>query len=111
MTLNNRAAQFAPFSALTGLDGEMEETARLTDMDAELTEDKISELNQLICQAMEEDCAITVTFFVPDEKKQGGSFKSVTGHIKKADPIEGLLLRNGIALPMYAIRKIAIADE
>lgn len=108
MTLYNRAAQFAPFAALTGLDGEMEETARLTDGDAELTEDLISELNQIICQAIEEDCPVTVTFFVPDSKKSGGSFKSVTGHIKKADPLEGLLLRNGMRIPLWTIRKIVV---
>ena len=108
MTLWSRAAQFSPFAALTGLDEEMEETARLTDMDTELTEDQIAELDRLLRQAMEEDRPVTVTFFVPDEKKQGGSFKTLTAQIKKADPLEGLLLKNGMCIPLWTIRKIVV---
>ena len=110
MTLWSRAAQFAPFAALTGLDEEMEETARLTDMDTELTEDQIAELDRLLRQAIEEDRPVTVTFFVPDEKKQGGSFKTTTAQIKKADPIEGLLLRNGMCIPLWSIRSVMLPN-
>lgn len=107
MTLYNRAAQFAPFSALTGLDDEMAETARLTDTDTELTEDFISELNQTICRAMEEERPVTVTFFVPDHKKSGGSYRTATASIKKADPIEGtLLLCSGICIPLCNIKEL-----
>ena len=55
MTLYNRAAQFAPFAALTGLAAEMEETARLTDEDLELTEEQIAELDRILRQAIEEN--------------------------------------------------------
>ena len=110
MTLWSRAAQFAPFAALTGLDDEMEETARLTDMDTELTEDQIAELDRLLRQAMEEDRPVTVTFFVPDEKKQGGSFKTLTAQIKKADPLEGLLFKNGVCIPFWSIRSVILPN-
>ena len=110
MTLWSRAAQFSPFAALTGLDEEMEETARLTDMDTELTEDQIAELDRLLRQAMEEDRPVTVTFFVPDEKKQGGSFETLTAQIKKADPLEGLLFRNGVCIPFWSIRSVILPN-
>ena len=110
MTLWSRAAQFSPFAALTGLDEEMEETARLTDMDTELTEDQIAELDRLLRQAMEEDRPVTVTFFVPDEKKQGGSFKTLTAQIKKADPLEGLLFKNGVCIPFWSIRSVILPN-
>lgn len=110
MTLWSRAAQFSPFAALTGLDEEMEETARLTDMDTELTEDQIAELDRLLRQAMEEDRPVTVTFFLPDEKKQGGSFKTLTAQIKKADPLEGLLFRNGVCIPFWSIRSVILPN-
>ena len=110
MTLWSRAAQFSPFAALTGLDEEMEETARLTDMDTELTEDQIAELDRLLRQAMKEDRPVTVTFFVPDEKKQGGSFKTLTAQIKKADPLEGLLFRNGVCIPFWSIRSVILPN-
>ena len=108
MTLWSRAAQFAPFAALTGLDEEMAEAGRLTDMDTDLTEEQIAELDSLLRQAMEEKHPVTITFFVPDEKKQGGSFQTVTAQIKKADPIEGLLFRNGMCIPLWTIRKIVV---
>ena len=112
MTLYNRAAQFAPFSALSGLDAEIEETARLTDADTELTEDFIAELNQTICRAIEDDRPVTVTFFVPDHKKSGGSYQTATAPIKKADPIDGvLLLRNGICIPLCSIKVLKIAGD
>lgn len=108
MTLYSRAAQFAPFAALTGLDDELAEAGRLTDFDTELTEDQIAELDQLLRQAIEENHPVTVTFFVPDEKKQGGSFKTLTAQIKKADPIEGLLLKNGSLIPFWSIRRVKL---
>ena len=109
MTLYNRAAQFAPFSALTGLDEEMEETARLTDEDLELTEDQIAELDRILRQAIEEDREVAVTCFIPDEKKQGGSFQTITAQIKRSDPIEGLILKNGMSIPFYAIRDLKLS--
>lgn len=111
MTLYSRAAQFAPFAALTGLDAEMAETARLTDEDTELTEEQIAELDQILRQAIEEKHSVTVTFFVPDSKKQGGAFHTTTAQIKKADPIEGLLLRNGMLIPFWSIRIVKLIIE
>ena len=108
MTIWNRAAQFAPFAALTGMNEEMAEVARLTEEDLDLTEVKIAELDRLLRQAIEEDRSVTVTFFVPDEKKQGGSFQTASGYIKKADPLEGLLFRNGMCIPLWTIRKIVV---
>ena len=109
MTLYNRAAQFAPFAALTGLDDEMEETARLTDEDLELTEEQIAELDRILRQAIEENKEVTITCFVPDEKKQGGSFQTFTAQIKRSDPIEGLILKNGMSIPFYAIRDLNLS--
>lgn len=108
MTIWNRAAQFAPFAALTGLDGEMAEAGRLTDRDTVLTEERVAELDGILRQAIAENREVTVTCFVPDEKKQGGSFQTVSGYIKRADPLEGLLLKNGILIPLWSIRKIII---
>ena len=108
MTLYSRAAQFAPFSALTGLENEMAEAGRLTDLDADLTEEEIARLDQTLRQAMEEQKQVTITFFVPDQRKTGGAFQSATGCIKKADPIEGLWLQSGICIPVWASRSVQI---
>ena len=107
MTLYSRAAQFAPFAALTGLDGEMEEAGRLTEADVQLTPERIAELDLALRQALEENREVTVTCFVPDGKKEGGSFKTYTGRIKKADPTQGLLsLQNGLQIPFWTIKEM-----
>lgn len=107
MTLYNRAAQFAPFSALTGLDEELGEAGRLTDADTELTEERIAELDSLLRLAVEENRMVSLTCFIPDSKKAGGIYRTFTAKIKKADPIEGLLiLNNGVTIPFWAIKEI-----
>lgn len=107
MTLYSRAAQFAPFSALTGLDGQMEEAGRLTEADIELTPERIAELDRILRQAVEQGRKVSVTCFVPDSKKDGGAFQTFTGHIKKADPIQGLLiLQNGPQIPFWTVKEL-----
>lgn len=107
MTLYSRAAQFAPFSALTGLDEELGEAGRLTDADTELTEERIAELDSLLRQVVEENRTVNLTCFIPDSKKEGGSYRTFTAKIKKADPIEGLLiLQNGMTIPFWSIKAI-----
>lgn len=112
MTIWNRAAQFAPFAALTGLDGEMAEAGRLTDRDTVLTEERVAELDGILRQAIAENREVTVTFFVPDGKKTGGSFQTATGYIKKVVPMEGLVLQNGLRIALRSIRSLKlIADH
>lgn len=107
MSLWNRAAQFAPFAALTGLDEEMDEAGRLTQADILLTPERIAELDLGLREALEQKREVTVTCFVPDSKKEGGAFKTYTGYIKKADPIEGLLvLEKDIVIPLWTIKEI-----
>jgi len=86
-----RAAQFSPFAALTGYDAAVRETARQTDTREELDESKISMLNerlQLVFARLEEKPEITITFFVPDDRKAGGTYMSVTGVVKKFDVLK-----------------------
>ena len=82
MPLLDRAAQFAPFAALTGHEAAIKETARLTEEEIELDENR-KELLDLRLQQLQECLAeqpmVTVTYFKPDEKKAGGAYVSVTG--------------------------------
>ncbi len=82
MSLYDRAAQFSPFSALTGLDDEISETARLTDRKQEITEDRAVLLNERINIFIENAAdrpEITLEYFVPDENKDGGAYVTVHG--------------------------------
>ena len=76
MPLRDRAAQFAPFAALTGHDAAIKETARLTDERLELREEVIAQLNEkinIIRNNIGIEQNVSITYFIPDEKKAGGS--------------------------------------
>lgn len=88
MPLYDRAAQFSPFAALTGYEDAIRETARLTDNWVQLSEDKKQELDKKLRQLIadrERTEFVTITYFQPDERKEGGSYVTVTGQIKKID--------------------------
>ena len=98
MSLHDRAAQFAPFAALTGHEAAIKETARLTDRKAELSDEMSAELNDQI---------IAVTSFVPDEKKSGGEYVTCSGIVKKIDGFQReIIMQDGMAIPMDQISRI-----
>lgn len=88
MSRHDRAAQFSPFAALVGYDDAVEETARLTDEKAELTDDQAIELNiklNVLLEKLDEQPVIKVTYFVPDKKKAGGKYVDKTGVVRVYD--------------------------
>ena len=88
MSLHDRAAQFSPFAALTGHKAAINESARLTDEKQILSEDVIAKLNEqlnLIKENIGTNQTVTITYFVPDDKKSGGAYISNTGVVKKID--------------------------
>ena len=90
MSIENRAAQFAPFAALTGHDEAVEETARLTDVKRELDECLKQELNRKLIYISEHpgEDRVKFTYFLPDEKKSGGEYVTVCETVKKVDEYE-----------------------
>ena len=88
MSLESRAAQFAPFAALVGYNEEIGEAARSTDGREELSEDAIDALNQAFQKLLEheeERPLVTVTYFQPDAKKDGGRYMTYTGNFRFYD--------------------------
>ena len=88
MSLRDRAAQFAPFSALTGYDDVIDETARLTDGRIELSEDARALLDvkqRLLQRRIAERPRVTVVRFVADQRKTGGAYRSFTGNLVRMD--------------------------
>ena len=114
MPLRDRAAQFMPFAALTGYDAEIRESARLTEEEADLSEDLQDQLNEkmaLLQKALQEgrEPRITVTYFRPDEKKAGGAYVVKEGAVKKTDPYTGtMLLTDGTRIPLSGIFDIEL---
>ena len=91
----SRAAQFAPFAALTGHSDAVSETARLTQTRPELDEGVIAELNIRIGQLRErlaERPAVEITYFAPDSKKAGGAYVTVRGRVCKVRELEKQLV-------------------
>ena len=91
MPRKDRAAQFAPFKALVGLDDEVDEAARLVDKRIELDENEKEILNErllIIAENITDRPLIRVTYFVPDEKKEGGRYVTDSASVKKLDTIE-----------------------
>lgn len=107
MTLYDRAAQFAPFKALTGYEDDVEETARLTDRRIELDADTIERLDarlRLLEEHLADAPTVSITYFLPDKRKDGGSYETVTGIVKKIDAIKRILvLRSGQQVPIEDI--------
>ena len=104
MSNYDRAAQFSPFAALTGYEAAVEETARLTDVRLEMTEDKkqmLDEKLRLLLDAAEHPPIVRITYFIPDSRKEGGAYEMVTGRIKSLDPYSGhLILTDKRTIPL-----------
>ena len=110
MSMIDRAAQFSPFAALTGYDAAIKETGRLTDERIEIDEDTKTSLDMkqaYLMEIIDEQPEISVTYFLPDTKKSGGAYVTVTGNLKRFDEYERLLiLTNGKKIPMDDIADI-----
>lgn len=103
----DRAAQFSPFAALTGFDGEIGEAARLTDAMAELTESRKGEINALLLHLQDiigTQPEISVTWFQPDSRKTGGAYLTSVGNLKKIDDYtHALRFTDGTSIPIASI--------
>ncbi len=110
MSMEDRAAQFSPFAALTGYETAVRETARLTETKTELTEDEKQLLNEKLLMIMEHGERrpwVTLTYFVEDEKKQGGSYASVSGRVKSIDEYSrSVRMEDGHIISVEQIRSI-----
>lgn len=95
MSMRDRAAQFAPFAALTGYGSAINETKRQTDKKIELNDDEKQELNaklNYIADNLGSKPEVALTYFVPDAQKSGGAYVNVTGIVKKIDTYENCVI-------------------
>ena len=109
MSLQDRAAQFSPFAALTGYDDALKETARLTDRFIELDEDRKQEIDRQIADLQQhrgEAVAVKITYFVPDERKDGGAYHTLEGCVQKIDENSRSLRIQGTEIPVEKIYEI-----
>ncbi len=110
MPLEERAAQFSPFAALTGHAAAIQETARLTDERIELDEDAkcaLDEKLRILQEHLEERPKVSITYFRPDAKKAGGAYITAAGWIKRIDGYSRtVLLKPDTLIPIEDIYEI-----
>lgn len=110
MPLIDRAAQFSPFAALTGFETAVLEAARLTERRPELDESRKEQLNaclQMLKLRIQERPQAEICYFMPDERKAGGSFVTVSGTVKKVDELACCItMADGRVIPMADIIRI-----
>ena len=110
MSRMNRAAQFSPFAALTGYDAAVAETARLTDVKRELTEDEriiLSEQLQILSESAYDHPVVKIIYFKPDNRKDGGSYEIISGAIRRIDEGEmKVVFTDGTRIDISEIYKI-----
>lgn len=112
MSLHDRAAQFAPFAALTGHEDAIEETSRLTDDKIILDDNAIEKINEKIyniSQHLSERWNVSVTYFRPDALKSGGAYLTDVGTVMKVDVVEKMIIMDsGMKIDMGQIVGIEI---
>lgn len=110
MSLYDRAAQFSPFAALTGHDAAIQETARLTDEKMELDDDTLNRLNEqlnIIRNHIGTNESVSITYFVPDDRKSGGAYVTHSGTVKKIDEYERVVVMSDkTRIPIEQISEI-----
>ena len=115
MPVHDRAAQFSPFAALVGFEDAVEETARLTDSRREMLEDEIAELNRQLAELQSrlgERPKIRVTYFIPDKKKDGGSYASKIGNARTIDQYNNrIVFTDGESVPVKDMYSVVFIDK
>ena len=104
MSMLDRAAQFAPFAALTGYEAAVGETARLTaekrELDAQEAEELNRSLSTLIAHLPDRPEA-TIEYFIPDDRKAGGAYVTVSGRVRHISvPERTLVMEDGTVIPL-----------
>lgn len=110
MSLENRSAQFAPFSALTGYEEAVKEEARVTESRIDIDEEAKIEVNEklnYIMKHLDKNIIVSVTYFEKDKKKQGGNYKTIKGIIKKIDDSRKTIkMQTGEIIKIEELKKI-----
>ena len=113
MPMEKRAAQFSPFKAMVGYDDEVEEESRFTDSEIFMDENRLEELDDRMRTvagkvAAGERPVVTITHFVPDDRKEGGEYVVTEGRVRRIDEMTGVLvLTDGRRIEIGRITEVA----
>ena len=110
MPIEQRAAQFSPFSALSGYNELLKETRRIVDSNKELNDDKKEILDRTLKKIKNND-KVKIIYFIKDLKKDGGFYKTIVTNIKKVDFYNKLLITNEDKILLNNIKDIEIINN
>ena len=114
MSMENRAGQFAPFAALNGFGGLIVETGRRTDRKIDISDEQMEKNNKVLAYVMQNESPkiiVRITYFEPDELKEGGKYVIKSGRIKSFNELTGVIrFADGVEVPVADISEVAIAD-
>ena len=106
----DRAAQFAPFAALSGFDETVQEAGRLTQAQIELAENEREALNDALVRLaarLPEQPEVRLTYFQPDAKKSGGTYRTILTRVRRLDAnAQVMVLTDGTRIPFDALLSI-----
>ena len=112
MSMHDRAAQLAPFAALVGYDDAVAETARLTESRPELDEQEQRAINErlaYIADHIHEHPEVRIQYFVPDDRKSGGSVVSISGKVKKISATDGtIVMADGCVVSIIDVIEVSV---
>lgn len=115
MSIYNRAAQFAPFAALTGYEELVNESSRLTDCKIELNDEQKSIINnklQIIQCNIKQQPKVKFVYFAPDSRKKGGTYKSIIGNVKKMNSVnETITMTDNRVINILDILSVDIEED
>ena len=109
MSNYDRAAQFAPFAALTGYGDMIQETSRIVSSEIELSDNQIDELNfklSTLKEHLDTQPQVSITYFVPDEKKEGGSYQKEFVTIIKIDALSQTITTTTSIIPIQHVSEV-----
>lgn len=99
MSVADRAAQFAPFAALTGYEEVIDEAGRLTQQRIQVDEDRLAELDDALRAVLAQGGAVKLVYFAEDDRKEGGSYRTIVGRIRKVVEVgRRLIMEDGTAI-------------
>ena len=107
-----RAAQFAPFAAVAGHDASIREEGRVTDEWTDIGESESKELNHKMTSLIARQAElplVTIEYFLPDCRKSGGTYQTISGNVRRIDDYERVVeLADGRKIPIAVIKDIKI---
>ena len=107
MPIESRAAQFAPFAALSGHEEAISEEERITEPLKELSDNDKSRISEALHEAIDNKRLVRISYFCPDNFKKGGSYKTTEGKIKKWEETDNnLIFENGLIIKIPYIYDI-----